>query len=98
MPPDDPFFDPDAPVALPISDVLDLHTFRPPEVAALVADWLDEAHAHGFREVRLIHGKGTGTLREVVHGVLRRHPRVSGFSLAGDCAGGWGATVVSLKD
>ena len=97
-PDEDPPFDPDAPVAIPVSDVLDLHAFRPSEVETLVADYLDEAHARGFRRVRIIHGKGTGTLREVVHGVLRRHPRVQGFGLAEGSGGGWGATVVVLKD
>ena len=78
-----------------LGDVLDLHTFRPSDVKELVPDYLDEAAARGFREVRIIHGKGTGTLRTLVHAVLARHPRVASFRLADDRSG-WGATIVTL--
>jgi dsDNA-specific endonuclease/ATPase MutS2 len=81
---------------VPVSDVLDLHTFAPREVADLVANYLDLCLEKGFSEVRIIHGKGHGVLRRVVHGVLERHPQVAGFALASD-ASGWGATVVQLK-
>lgn len=93
--PDDPD-DPDEPVELPIGDTLDLHTFAPRDVKDLVDDYLGLAAERGFAEVRIIHGKGTGTLRRIVHGVLERHPAVAGFRLAGD-GGGWGATVVTLR-
>ena len=83
-------------VELPVEDTLDLHTFAPREVKALVADYLDLAAEAGFAEVRIIHGKGEGTLRRIVHSVLERHERVASFRLAGD-GGGWGATVVSLR-
>ena len=86
----------DAVVRVPISDELDLHTFAPRDVADLVAHYLDEAAARGFAEVRIVHGKGQGTLRRIVHGVLERHPRVVGFALAGGERGGWGATIVRL--
>jgi len=76
--------------------VLDLHTFAPRDVKALVADYLDLAVEKGYAEVRIIHGKGTGTLRRIVHAVLEKHPRVAGFRLAGD-ASSWGATLVSLR-
>ncbi|HKA89985.1 MAG TPA: Smr/MutS family protein [Haliangiales bacterium] len=88
--------DPDEPVELPIEDTLDLHTFHPRDVKALVEDYLGLAAERGFAEVRIIHGKGTGTLRRIVHGVLARHPAVASFRLAGD-GGGWGATVVTLR-
>ena len=88
--------DPNAEVVLEIEDTLDLHTFAPRDVKELVADYLDAAAAKRFAEVRIIHGKGQGTLRRIVHGVLEKHPRVAGFRLAGD-ASGWGATVVSLR-
>ena len=81
---------------LPIEDTLDLHTFAPRDVKALVADYLELAAARGFAEVRIIHGKGQGTLRRIVHAVCADHPRVAGFRLAGD-ASAWGATVVSLR-
>jgi dsDNA-specific endonuclease/ATPase MutS2 len=66
-------------------------------VAAVVADYLDEAHRAGFTEVRLIHGRGIGAQREIVRSVLARHPRVEGFADAPPERGGWGATVVRLR-
>ncbi len=86
----------DAPVPIPIEDALDLHTFAPRDVASVVAEYLDAAVARGLREVRLIHGRGTGTQRQIVHGVLSRHPRVVDFTDAPPERGGWGATVVRL--
>jgi dsDNA-specific endonuclease/ATPase MutS2 len=80
-----------------IGDELDLHTFRPSEVKELVPDYLDEAAAKGFTEVRIIHGKGTGTLRRTVHAILDRHPRVASYQLAGERGGSWGATIVVLR-
>jgi dsDNA-specific endonuclease/ATPase MutS2 len=80
-----------------VGDSLDLHTFRPDEVAELIPDYLDECVARGYREVRIIHGKGTGTLRRIVHAALQRHPAVAGFQLGGEGRGQWGATVVQLK-
>ena len=84
------------PVVVEIEDSLDLHTFAPRDVKELVADYLDLAAEKGFAEVRIIHGKGIGTLRRIVHGVLEKHPRVAGFRLAGD-GSSWGATIVSLR-
>ena len=80
-----------------VEDVLDLHTFAPREIADLVDHYLTEARSSGHREVRIIHGKGTGTLRRVVHGICGRHPGVAQFALAPAHLGGWGATVVALK-
>ena len=85
------------PVRIPINGVLDLHTFRPAEVGRLVPDYLRECRAAGILQVRIIHGKGTGTLRETVHALLRRDPAVRGFALADESGGGWGATVVELR-
>jgi dsDNA-specific endonuclease/ATPase MutS2 len=93
---DDPHPDPEAPIELPIEDTLDLHTFSPRDVKSVVQEYLGLAAARGFAEVRIIHGKGTGTLRRIVHGVLARHPAVVGFRVAGG-GGGWGATVVTLR-
>jgi len=88
--------DDDEPVEIPIEDVLDLHTFAPRDVKELVGDYLQLAAERGYAEVRIIHGKGTGTLRRIVHSVLTGHPLVEGFALAAD-GGGWGATVVRLR-
>lgn len=81
---------------LPIDSVLDLHSFRPEEVGDLLSDYLAACRDKGLNELRIIHGKGKGDLRRTVHAVLKRHPSVSRFELAGEEAGGWGATLVWL--
>ncbi len=80
-----------------ISDELDLHTFTPRDVPDLVPDYLDECVARGFTEVRIVHGKGKGTLRRIVHAALDRHPAVERYEIAGHGFGSWGATRVWLK-
>ena len=82
---------------LPIEGSLDLHAFRPADVPDVVRDYLDEAWARGFREVRLIHGKGIGFQRERVRKVLESHPRVESFGDAPAERGHWGATIVRLR-
>lgn len=94
---DPPEFDPDTPHVVPIEDALDLHPFAPRDVPEVVRDYLDAAAARGFREVRLIHGKGIGVQRERVREVLAHHPAVAGFADAPAQRGHWGATVVQLK-
>lgn len=86
----------DDPVALPIRGELDLHTFRPSDLGELIPAYLAECHARGLREVRIIHGKGTGTLRTTVHVLLQRSPLVRSFRLGDEHTGGWGATLVTL--
>jgi len=85
------------PVEMPIDGTLDLHTFRPEEVKDVVQDYLAECRERGILQVRIIHGKGIGTLRETVHAMLSRTPEVASFQLGGEDAGGWGATIVHLK-
>lgn len=88
---------PPEPVRIPLTDELDLHTFRPQEIASLLESYLTECTRAGFRQVRVIHGKGTGTLRTTVHAWLQRSPLVAGFRLGDERTGGWGATLVTLK-
>jgi DNA-nicking Smr family endonuclease len=83
---------------LPLDGVLDLHAFSPADLGTLLPDWLDESHAAGLRALRVIHGKGTGALRRSVEALLARHPRVLAFHPAAEEAGGWGATLVTLRD
>ncbi len=89
--------DSEAPVPLPITGELDLHTFRPQDLGELIPAYLDECAARGLREVRIIHGKGTGTLRRTVHTLLQRSPRVQSFRLGDENSGSWGATLVRLR-
>ena len=84
-------------IELPITDVLDLHTFRPEEVSELLEDYFSECIALGIFSVRIIHGKGRGILKRGVQGVLEKSPVVESFSDASPQAGGWGATIVKLK-
>jgi len=83
-------------VELPIDGTLDLHTFRPRDVKDLVTDYVGACLEHGIVELRIVHGKGTGTLQRTVHAVLARDPRVQSFRLAGHGRGEWGATLVTL--
>ena len=87
---------PDEPVPLPIEDSLDLHSFRPADVPSVVDEYLREAQARGFIEVRLIHGRGIGVQRAIVQSLLGRHPLVAGFADAPEDRGGRGATLVRL--
>jgi dsDNA-specific endonuclease/ATPase MutS2 len=91
------FSDPESPVELPVEDFIDLHPFPPRDIPDVVIDYLDAAHAKGFREVRLIHGRGVGVQRERVRSTLSKHPLVESFSDAPADRGGWGATVATLS-
>lgn len=93
--PGDEMEDPES-VELEITDVLDLHTFPPREVKALVRDYLDLAYEKGLRELRIIHGKGVGVQRQMVRKILERDPRVVEFGDPPGEAGGWGATWVRM--
>ncbi len=84
------------PIELPITDVLDLHSFPPREVTDLVRSYLDAASEKGLLELRIIHGRGIGAQRRTVRSVLDQDPRVVSYSDAPPEAGGWGATCVTL--
>ncbi|HTS68967.1 MAG TPA: Smr/MutS family protein [Terriglobia bacterium] len=87
----------DEPIRIPITDVFDLHTVQPREVAVAVEAYLEEAYRLGLKSVRIIHGRGIGVQREIVRAVLGRTPFVIGFSDAPPEAGGWGATIARLR-
>ena len=84
-------------VEIPIEDWIDLHTFSPKEIPSLLEDYLSECQRKGFREVRIIHGKGKGIQRARVRSLLEKSPLVESFRQAPREAGSWGATLVSLK-
>ena len=90
----DPF---DEPVNIPITDVFDLHSVSPRDIAAVVEEYLIEANRLGLKVLRIIHGRGIGVQREVVRKILEQTPFVASFGDAPAEAGGWGATIVTLK-
>jgi DNA-nicking Smr family endonuclease len=84
-------------VPIPIEDSLDLHSFRPSDVRSVVEEYLHAAHARGFRDVRLIHGRGIGVQRASVQALLAAHPLVLRYADAPEDRGGRGATLVTLR-
>jgi dsDNA-specific endonuclease/ATPase MutS2 len=85
------------PVVLPLEDSIDLHSFSPKEIPSVVEEYIEQCIRAGIYEVRIIHGRGMGVQRNIVHSILRKHPSVLSFQGAPQEAGGWGATVVALK-
>ena len=85
------------PIPIPIGDVFDLHSVPPRDVKAVVEEYLHEAHRLGFKALRIIHGRGIGGQREMVRSILSRTDFVSDFRDAPAEAGGWGATIVTLR-
>jgi dsDNA-specific endonuclease/ATPase MutS2 len=89
--------DREQPVRIPATDVFDLHSVSPRDVAGVVEEYLEEARRLGLFTLRIIHGRGIGARRETVRRILRRTPFVESFADAPAEAGGWGATVVTLR-
>ena len=81
------------PVELLIEDSIDLHTFQPKEAASVVEEYLHQARLKGYREVRIIHGRGIGVQRRMVHSMLSRHPHVISYRDEMDR----GSTLVTLE-
>jgi dsDNA-specific endonuclease/ATPase MutS2 len=90
----DPF---PGPVELPIEDILDLHSVPPKDVKGVVEEYLMQAREKGLKDLRIIHGRGIGVQREIVRGVLAETTFVADYRDAPQEAGGWGATVVTLR-
>ena len=87
----------DQPIRIPITDVFDLHSVPPRDVKGVVEAYLEEARKLGFKALRIIHGRGIGVQREIVRSVLAETEFVESFKDAPAEAGGWGATVVTLR-
>ena len=85
------------PVVVPINGVLDLHTFAPSELKRLIQDYIDACLDSNIHDLRVVHGKGSGVMRARVRSLLKRDLRVQAFEDAPADAGGWGATLVTLK-
>jgi len=89
--------DGEEPIRVPITDVFDLHSVQPKEVADVVQAYIEEANRLGLKSLRIIHGRGIGVQRQIVLAVLARTPFVISINDAPPEAGGWGATVVKLR-
>ena len=87
----------DEPVRIPVTDVFDLHSVPPRDVEGVVEAYLEEAQSLGLKALRIIHGRGIGVQRETVRRVLARTPFVAAYGDAPGEAGGWGATIVTLR-
>ena len=87
----------DAPIEVPIEDSIDLHPFQPHQIRDVALEYLLAARQRGFREVRLIHGRGIGVQREIIRSLLTTLPWVVTFRDADPAGGGWGATIVVMK-
>jgi DNA-nicking Smr family endonuclease len=86
----------DQPLEYPIDGILDLHIFSPKEIKELVPEYIRACQEKGIHQIRIIHGKGTGTLRTIVHSILEKHPDVESYRLDSGSSS-WGATLVNLK-
>src|SRR4030065_1850898 len=84
-------------VPIPIEDSIDLHTFRPKDIPSLLKEYLSECQKKGLLEVRIIHGKGKGVQRTIVHSFLEKSLLVDSYETAPLEAGAWGATLVYLR-
>ena len=89
---------PNDPIQVPITGTLDLHGFQPSEVKELVAEYLGACIEEGIQHGRIIHGKGIGTLREIVQAQLRTHPKVNSYAQGDESSGSWGATKFTLSE
>ena len=85
------------PLKVAITGTLDLHDYNPNDIKPLILEYLYECQQKGLSHGRIIHGKGIGTLRDIVHSILKKHKDVCSFGICPPTAGGWGATFFTLK-
>lgn len=85
------------PVVVPIEDSIDLHAFSPKDIPSVVEEYIDQCIRSGIYEVRIIHGRGKGIQRRIIRSILEKNPLVLSFKDAPPESGGWGSTVVVLK-
>jgi dsDNA-specific endonuclease/ATPase MutS2 len=85
------------PVRIDINGVLDLHPFSPKDLSTLIDEYIDACLEKKIYSIRIIHGKGTGNIRRSVHSLLQRNPYVTGYQLADQSGGSWGATIANLS-
>ena len=83
-------------IHIPVDGILDLHTFSPKDASSVVEEYIQACLEKGIYEVRIIHGKGKGVLRQTVHSLLEKHPEVLSYKIDSGPSS-WGATIVQLK-
>jgi len=84
-------------VRVPLTGDLDLHSFAPRDIPSVVEEYVRACRDEGILHLRLAHGRGKGVQRAVVQRVLRSLPEVESFADAPAGAGGWGATLATLR-
>jgi len=89
--------DDESPVEYPVDGTLDLHLFAPKDTKDVVLEYIQACLDKGITKLRIVHGKGIGVKREIVHALLSKHPQVDKYYHEGGSGGSWGATVVDLK-
>ena len=87
----------DKPIEYPIDGILDLHQFSPKETRDVVESYIEACLERGIFQLRIVHGKGIGVQREIVHSLLKKHPKVASFRLDPGSSS-WGATLVDLRE
>jgi len=85
------------PVHIDVNGILDLHYFKPEDLSTLVDEYIRVCIEKKIFSVRFIHGKGIGNIRRSVHSLLDKNPYVTGYQLADESGGGWGATIANLS-
>lgn len=83
--------------AAQVSSEIMLRMQRVDEALANLDQYLHDAYSAGLEQVRVIHGKGTGVLRQAVQEYLKTHPLVHSYRGADPAEGGDGVTIVTLK-
>lgn len=85
------------PVEFPIDGTLDLHIFSPKETQDVVREYIKVCLEKEIYSIRIVHGKGKGVKRRIVHSILDKHPDVDNYHHESGSGGSWGATIVDLK-
>lgn len=81
-----------------VNPELHIRRLKVDEALPMIDPYLNAAFMSNLETVRIIHGKGTGILRKVVHDMLSRHPLVKSFRLGDYNEGSYGVTIVELSN
>ena len=84
------------PIKIEINGTLDLHQFNPKDTSELINEFISACHTERIYQGKIIHGKGIGTQRKIVHSKLKANNLVNDFWQGNETSGGWGTTFFSL--